>query len=268
MLTNLRRGIKALFLIGLVLFGWRNYDTLALRAAAIYQTSRQNLAAALSGDLSSHLLGADDTSSATEDSIADSSKQSSGQQTDKGASSATSSSSQATSSTTQSTSKATPIESIVQNVTLKKTYYYSFDRNVPKAARQVFLEAVATYNQTGLVHLVAGKASGSQNSVTFSMYHKKMATGATSVELGHGGPDITKQISWRGTQYWNNATASLNGAYASAFSKSVAVHELGHALGLDHSSSTESVMYPVSQGKSTLSDADIAALQTIYQKNA
>ncbi|WP_432541136.1 hypothetical protein [Lactiplantibacillus argentoratensis] len=29
MLTNLRRGIKALFLIGLVLFGWRNYDTLA-----------------------------------------------------------------------------------------------------------------------------------------------------------------------------------------------------------------------------------------------
>lgn len=266
MLKNLMRGLKALCLIGLVLFGWRNYDTLAPRAAALYQTSRQNLAAALSGDLSSHLLGADDTSSATEDSATNSSKQSSGQQTDKtaSASSVTSSSSQATSSTTQ----ATPIESIVQNATLKKTYYYSFDHNVPKAARQVFLEAVATYNQTGLVHLVAGQASGSQNSVTFSMYHKKMTTGATSVELGHGGPDITKQISWRGTQYWNNATASLNGSYASAFSKSVAVHELGHALGLDHSSSTESVMYPVSQGKSTLSSADIAALQTIYQKNA
>lgn len=158
MLKNLMRGIKALCLIGLVLFGWRNYDTLAPRAAALYQTSRQNLAAALSGDLSSHLLGADDTSSATEDSATNSSKQSSGQQTDKtaSASSVTSSSSQATSSTTQ----ATPIESIVQNATLKKTYYYSFDHNVPKAARQVFLEAVATYNQTGLVHLVAGKASG------------------------------------------------------------------------------------------------------------
>lgn len=238
MLKNLMRGIKALCLIGLVLFGWRNYDTLAPRAVALYQTSRQGLAA-------------------VKDWAINSSKQSSGQPTNKTA--------RASSHATNSTTQATPIESIVQKATLKKTYYYSFDHNVPKAARQVFLEAVATYNQTGLVHLVAGQASGSQNSVTFSMYYKKMTTGATRVEVGHGGPDITKETNWRGTQYWNNATASLNGSYAAAFSKSVAVHELGHALGLNHSSSTDSVMYPVSQGKSTLSSADIAALQTIYQ---
>ncbi|MDV2575955.1 hypothetical protein RYX41_04145 [Lactiplantibacillus plantarum] len=35
MLKNLMRGIKALCLIGLVLFGWRNYDTLA-RARQLY----------------------------------------------------------------------------------------------------------------------------------------------------------------------------------------------------------------------------------------
>ena len=265
MLKNLMRGIKVLCLIGLVIFGWTHYDTLAPRAIALYRTSRQNLAAALSGDLSSHLLDADEASQSTTSSGDTATKQSnhsSATATNKAASS------QATHTTTAKSGEATPIESIVQAATLKKTYYYTFASNLPKAGRQVFQAAIATYNQTGLVHLVAGQASGSQNSVTFSLYHKKMAAGTTSVELGHGGPDITKQISWRGTQYWNNATASLNGSYASAFSKSVAVHELGHALGLDHSSSTESVMYPVSQGKSTLSSADIAALQTIYQKKA
>ncbi|MDC6397420.1 matrixin family metalloprotease [Lactiplantibacillus pentosus] len=270
MLKNLIRGLKALCLIGLVIFGWRHYDTLAPRAVALYQTSQKNLAAALSGDLSSHLLDADETSetadSTTTQSSGDSTNNSSASSTTSTSSASESSSVAASSST--STTDATPIESIVQNTTLKKTYYYTFSSNLPKAARQVFEEAVATYNQTGIVHLVAGKASGTQNSVTFSMYHKKMSAGSTSVELGHGGPDITKQISWRGTQYWNNATASLNGSYSSAFSKSVAVHELGHALGLDHSTSKESVMYPISQGKSSLSSADIAALRTIYQKNA
>ncbi|AVW11221.1 matrixin family metalloprotease [Lactiplantibacillus paraplantarum] len=264
MLKNLMRGIKVLCLIGLLIFGWSHYDTLAPRAIALYQTSRQNLAAALSGDLSSHLLDADEASQSSTSSGASATKQSHSSSTTAN----TDASSQVTSSTTSTTRAMTPIESIVQEATLKKTYYYSFASDLPKAGRQVFQAAITAYNQTGLVHLVAGKASGSQNSITFSLYHKKMVAGSTSVELGHGGPDITKQVSWRGTQYWNNATASLNGSYTAAYSKAVAVHELGHALGLDHSSSTESVMYPVSQGKWTLSSADVAALRAIYAKDA
>ncbi|EKQ10421.1 putative Zn-dependent protease [Lacticaseibacillus casei A2-362] len=42
------------------------------------------------------------------------------------------------------------------------------------------------------------------------------------------------------------------------------MHELGHALGLDHSQSKASVMYPITQGVSQLSAGDIAGLKAIY----
>jgi predicted Zn-dependent protease len=43
------------------------------------------------------------------------------------------------------------------------------------------------------------------------------------------------------------------------------MHELGHALGLDHSTSKTSVMYPVDQGVSQLSAEDLAGLKKIYE---
>ena len=246
--------IKNLFwtLVIIVAVGWgyNNRATLVPQAATIVSQVRNNLVAALSGSLSSHLM-ADGATAKT-------------------SSSETTGAKQATKTKTQSNTKkqsanATPIESIVQKTTLSKTYYYHFNSKLSATGREVFEEAVATYNQTGLVHLVEGSVQNHQNSITFSVYFKKMPTGDTTIELGHGGPQITKQVSIRGIKYWNNASASLNGDYSAAFSKAVAVHELGHALGLDHSTSTQSVMYPVSQGKSVLSDGDIAALREIYQ---
>lgn len=253
--TNLKV-IKNLFwtLIIVLAVGWgyRNRATLVPQATAIVSQVRSNLVAALSGDLSSHLMADGATASSS--------------------SSSTISRPPKTKVKTQTVTKkqsanATPIESIVQNTTLAKTYYYHFDQKLSATGREVFEEAVATYNQTGLVHLVAGSAHEHQNSITFSVYFKKMPSGDTTIELGHGGPQITKQVSIRGVKYWNTATASLNGDYSAAFSKAVAVHELGHALGLDHSTSTQSVMYPVSQGKSVLSDGDVAALQEIYERS-
>ncbi|MDN6899852.1 matrixin family metalloprotease [Oenococcus sicerae] len=45
------------------------------------------------------------------------------------------------------------------------------------------------------------------------------------------------------------------------------MHELGHALGLAHSSSRDSVMYPIDQGKSELSSDDLAGLRAIYSRS-
>ncbi|WP_156470436.1 matrixin family metalloprotease [Levilactobacillus senmaizukei] len=161
--------------------------------------------------------------------------------------------------------QATPIEASAQDVALTPTYYYHFTKQTPKAAQEAFLKAVKVYNQTGVVDLRSGTASGAQNELTFSIYHKAIVKGQTGIELGIGGVNVTRTVSWEGTKVRNQAKATFNATYPRSFRESVALHEIGHAMGLAHSSSTSSVMYPYDRGNRQLSPDDIAALKKIYR---
>lgn len=159
----------------------------------------------------------------------------------------------------------TPVEPIVAGLKLSRTYHYHFKATVPPEGRQAFIQAIAVYNQTGMVHLVAGRAKHHQNKLTLGVYRKSVASDQPNVELGRGGPGITQTFNLQGLHTRNTATASLNVAYERGYGESVAIHELGHALGLDHSGNRHSVMYPLDQGHLELSQADLRGLKRIYQ---
>lgn len=185
--------------------------------------------------------------------------------TDTNKTSRTASQSTSSATTTSASTSSTPIESNVQGKTLSNTYYYHFQSDVPQTVRQVFEQAIATYNQTGIVKLVAGNGTTKQNQITFFVYQKAVnQSQQQTIELGYGGPKVIEQTGW-GAYTANHAQAGINIDYQAAIKQSVATHELGHALGLDHSSSMQSVMYPVDQGKTVLTSDDLAALKAIYQ---
>lgn len=166
----------------------------------------------------------------------------------------------------QETTSITPTESNVAGKQLASTYYYHFAADVPTSVKSVFNAAVAVYNQTGIVRLTPGEGTTKQNQITFYVYQKKMPENQQRqqlVELGAGGPEIIQRVGWDAFTA-NHARAGLNVTYQQAIQRSVAIHELGHALGLDHSSRLDSVMYPVDQGKTVLSPEDRKGLQAIY----
>lgn len=182
------------------------------------------------------------------------------------ASTAPSQASQIPSATPSQAVDATPALSIVQGHQLRNVYYYHFDEDLPQSEHDVFTKAVKAYNATGIVKLVAGQGKKSDNQITFSSYKKEMsAQGFGSTELGAGGPTIIVETYGSQVTVINHARASLNLSYPlQSVNDAVAMHELGHALGLDHSQSKASVMYPITQGVSQLSAGDIAGLKTIY----
>lgn len=160
----------------------------------------------------------------------------------------------------------TPTESIVLKAHLKTTYHYRFTTKLPPAGVRAFKAAMRIYNHTGIVHFAAGPTPQHSNQITFTLDSKKTTGAPKYGELGRGGPVIFWEFGPFAPRTWNHAVASLNGHDPGAFTTAVAVHEVGHALGLGHSAQPNSVMYPYTNGTTRLSVADLAGLRRLYQK--
>ena len=165
---------------------------------------------------------------------------------------------------TAASTTETPVEDAIKNITLAPTYTYSFEAGTPTRVRTTFEAAIAVYNQTGIVTLTPGISTVFANHITFGTYAKPTPDSSSTIELGEGGPAVVySRLTHHGV---NHSKAAFNTAYQLSVKKSVALHEIGHALGLAHSNSLASVMYPMDQGRITLSAGDLATLKLIYAR--
>lgn len=79
-------------------------------------------------------------------------------------------------------------------------------------------------------------------------------------------------VFWDGGFKFYTGTAGCTTTTASIYIEDVATHELGHALGLSHSSVSDATMYPstayCSQSNRTLAADDVAAIRSLYGTTA
>jgi len=75
-------------------------------------------------------------------------------------------------------------------------------------------------------------------------------------------------VVWDGSFALHTGTSGCGGVSNGAYLEDILTHELGHALGLDHSTSVDATMYPsysaCSQSFRTLAPDDIAGVQALY----
>lgn len=155
----------------------------------------------------------------------------------------------------------TPLESIALAHPLRPVYYYRFANAEAAEFRELFEEAVVVFNRTGVVQLRPGTARAGQNSLTFFTYRDGGSQRADFTELGQGGPHVIH--TGQGTV--NLARAGVNLAHPELRPRlSVAIHEIGHAVGLAHSTTQTSVMTARDHEQEWLSSADLAALRLLY----
>lgn len=157
-----------------------------------------------------------------------------------------------------------------------KQYYYYFQKKTPVSARNSFNYAIKQYNKTGIVHLTvtsnpaALKKDPGRNVqlLELGMYYKK-GTECGVHAAGHGGQSKKTggHIDYKGAIYYReiDAFAKYNRYFNAPYTKDVAMHEIGHALGLDHNFLDPHSVMNSNTSSTKLSSSDKLGLKHIYK---
>jgi len=133
--------------------------------------------------------------------------------------------------------------------------------------------ALDSWNQTvgrmqfgRVLNSTAAVSSGDRvNSMAFSRTVFGQSFGSSTLAVTYysysGSTMLEADILFNTAQLWDSYRGSLRSAYDI---QRVALHELGHALGLGHSTFSNAIMYPYISSLYTLSSDDIAGAQSLY----
>src|SRR5947209_5643878 len=117
-----------------------------------------------------------------------------------------------------------------------------------------------------VMNSTAAVASGDRvNSMAFSSTVFGQSFGSSTLAVTYysysGSTMLEADILFNNAQSWDSYRGSLR---SSQDIQRVALHELGHALGLAHSSVASAIMYPYISSLYTLSNDDITGAQSLY----
>jgi len=170
----------------------------------------------------------------------------------------------------------TPAQSRLANHDYSRKYFYYFQKSTPKSARSSFNYAIKQYNKTGVVHLTHTSSPSSLRKslsrnvqlLELGMYYKKgLESGVHAA--GHGGQSIKSggHIDYKGALYFRevDAFALYNTYFTRPYTKDVAMHEIGHALGLDHNFLDPHSIMNSNTSSIKLSTTDKLGLKLFYE---
>src|SRR5947209_8737702 len=117
-----------------------------------------------------------------------------------------------------------------------------------------------------VMNSTAAVASGDRvNSMAFSstVFGQSFGSSTLAVTYYHysGSTMLEADILFNKAQSWDSYRGTLRSSYDI---QRVALHELGHALGLGHSTLSNAIMYPYISSLYTLSNDDITGAQSLY----
>ncbi|XP_051145840.1 metalloendoproteinase 5-MMP-like [Andrographis paniculata] len=149
---------------------------------------------------------------------------------------------------------------------------YSFDNELSDRVRGVFQRAFERWSEVTPLTFV--EAGGGRTDIRIGFFSGEHGDGepfdGVLGTLAHAFSPPAGVFHLDGDENWVVDGGDLRNSPAGVDLESVAVHEIGHLLGLGHSSAEEAIMYPsITSGtrKVELAGDDIAGIQQLYGSN-